>query len=217
MQFIDQAILRSALDLQAYRALIEERLAKGQTTDLMQKSAYIEYSRINLVRMARLSRTTRLLPEALEAMRAWHRPQTWLALSEGWCGDAAQILPVLQALAEASPVVRLGVISRAEHPTVMDAFLTNGTRSIPKVILVDEASRRVLGSWGPRPEEAQRLAMETKASLQKISDPSRRVAVAQEGAKALQLWYARDKTRSIQREFTAAALAATGIQSLSKA
>ena len=85
-------------------------------------------------------------------------PGRWrlLALSEDWCGDAVNILPVIARLVEALPDVELHILSRDDNPDLMDAHLTDGrSRSIPVVIVYDDRYRE-LGWWGPRPRELQR-------------------------------------------------------------
>ena len=89
-------------------------------------------------------------PEILEEAR--RIPGTWhlLALSEDWCGDAVNLLPVLARLTEEVAGLDLRVLSRDQNPDLMDAHLTDGkSRSIPVVLLldVDYVER---GWWGPR-------------------------------------------------------------------
>ncbi len=128
-------------------------------------------------------------------------PGRWnlLALSEDWCGDAANILPVVSRLADALPRVELRVLSRDENLDVMDAHLTNGrSRSIPVVILYDEDFRE-RDWWGPRPRELQRWV--TTEGLKMESGP--RYAHTRR-------FYARDKGRAIVTEIVAMIRAAAG-------
>ena len=60
------------------------------------------------------------------------------------------------------PGLELRIVLRDEHPEVMDRYLTNGSRSIPIVIALDEEFRE-LGHWGPRPRELQAWVMEQPA------------------------------------------------------
>ena len=118
-------------------------------------------------------------------------PGVWhlLALSEDWCGDAVNILPVVSRLAERLPNVDLRVLSRDDNLDIMDAHLTNGrSRSIPIVILLDEDYRE-RAWWGPRPTELQRWVMEEGMKM----DPRPRYA-------RVRRFYARDKGRAIVSE-----------------
>ena len=113
-----------------------------------------------------------------------------LVLNEFWCGDGAQILPVHEALVRASEgMLEVRVLMRDEHVEVMDLFLTNGGRAIPKTVLLDEGLQ-VLGTWGPRPEEAMALVKRIK------SDP----AIAHTYSQEVHKWYTQDKQQNIQAE-----------------
>ena len=116
---------------------------------------------------------------------------TWrlLALSEDWCGDAANILPVVARLAEAAPGMELRVLPRDENLDLMDAHLTNGkSRSIPVIIVLD-ADGRERGWWGPRPAALQKWVVEEGMKMD--SGP---------GYREVRRFYARDKGRSIVEE-----------------
>ena len=118
-------------------------------------------------------------------------PGTWrlLALSEDWCGDAVNILPVVARFAEALDRVSLRVLPRDENLDIMDAHLTNGTsRSIPVVILLDEDYRE-RGWWGPRPGVLQKWVMEEGMKM----EPGPRYAQTRS-------FYARDKGKAILAE-----------------
>jgi hypothetical protein len=86
-----------------------------------------------------------------------------LVLAEDWCGDASNTVPVLARLADETPGVELRILRRDEHPDVMDRYLTNGSRSIPIVIALDEGFRE-LGHWGPRPTALQSWVLEQRAA-----------------------------------------------------
>ncbi|MDX5397377.1 MAG: thioredoxin family protein, partial [Hymenobacteraceae bacterium] len=108
--------------------------------------------------------------------------------------DAAQSVPVIAAMAAVTPAINLRLLLRDDFPAIMDCYLTNGGRSIPKLICFDAETRQELFTWGPRPAEAQEMVTTMKA------DPS--VTKAQ-FIEQIQLWYARDRTRSTQAELAA--------------
>ena len=186
---------------QTYRQLTDELLAQGKTTGGNHSEAMIHYTQLNVVRMNRLDKTTRLLEGVKEQLQQINRPMIWLTLTEAWCGDAAQIIPVLQKMTEVNELVELRLILRDEHPEIMNAFLTNGGRSIPKVILLDAQTLGVLGSWGPRPAAVQEMVMSAKADLDVLTDKEDKKNRYHELITAAQKWYAKDKTKSIQQEF----------------
>ena len=114
-----------------------------------------------------------------------------LVITEGWCGDAAQILPVFNKMAELSDKVELRIVFRDENEELMNLFLTNKTKSIPKLIIIDKETGSVVNHWGPRPKGAVNLIQNYKEQHGFID----------ETAKAeLQMWYLHDKGISTQNE-----------------
>lgn len=111
-----------------------------------------------------------------------------LVLSEDWCGDAVNTVPVLARWAQQVPGLSLRILRRDEHPDVMDRYLTNGSRSIPIVIALD-LDFRELGVWGPRPRELQAWVMANKDTMPK-----------DQRYKEVRRWYARDRGESTIRE-----------------
>lgn len=120
-------------------------------------------------------------------------PWRLLVISEDWCGDASNTVPVLARLAEAAPNLEMRVVKRDEHPALMDAFLTNGARSIPIAVVLDGAFG-VAGRWGPRPAELQTWVLAEKAA------PTRPTA---ELYRDVRRWYARDHGRTTLEEVIA--------------
>ncbi|MEM1093658.1 MAG: thioredoxin family protein [Bacteroidota bacterium] len=88
-----------------------------------------------------------------QALKRIDTPVYWLVLTEDWCGDSAFSLPVIVALAEQSEHVTLRILLRDHNLDLMDRYLTNGTRSIPKLVAFDPETGRELFQWGPRPAE----------------------------------------------------------------
>lgn len=211
MNHIPEVVVEKSMDYPDYRSLVSELLAQGKTTGENHSEAMIDYTEMNVTRMSRLDKTTKLTEESQEALASFDRPLIWLTLTEAWCGDAAQILPVLEHLAIAAPKSELRLILRDEYPEIMNAFLTNGGKSIPKVIILDGQSLEVLGSWGPRPAAVQQMVATAKADMEQLSDKAEKTARYQSLVKETQKWYARDKTRRIQHEFLAALQESVGL------
>jgi len=191
---ITKAMLASAMSYDTYMRLLIDLMAEEKTTGNDQSEAMVGYGKMNVQRMKRLNKTIQLQPELLEVLTSFNRKVTFLVLTEGWCGDAAQNIPVLHKIAEQAENIELKLLLRDQNLPVMDAFLTNGGRSIPKLIAVDTNSLAVIGTWGPRPEAAQFMVSEFK----KIKDGD-----YSEFVKEVQLWYARDKTIAMQKELIA--------------
>ncbi len=192
---IDQALVE-ARTYPAYRKFLTDLLAEGKTTRPTQTESYLQFARLNQSRMDRLDKRDRFLPEMVTLLQTLRRNVLLLVITEGWCGDAAQIVPLLYHLTNTTEQLDLGLVLRVEHPALMDHFLTEGARSIPKVIFLDATTHQVLGSWGPRPQVAQQMTMDYKHQ----PEPKPDYATYQ---KELHTWYARDKTASTQRELMA--------------
>lgn len=178
-----------------YRNLLEQLQSQGLTTGENQSPEILEYARLNNQRMSRLDKMLELLPETLDAVRDLNRPLKWVVLTEGWCGDAAQNVPALAKIAQASGgKIDLILLLRDENLKLIDLYLTNGGRSIPKLICFDAETGEELGKWGPRPAEAQHLFLSLK------NDPA---ISQQEFLQAVHQWYAQDKCQKLQMEITA--------------
>ncbi|MEL6671215.1 MAG: thioredoxin family protein [Bacteroidota bacterium] len=193
MNAVVEKSLADSMSYAAYRELVDTLVAEGKTTGPNQSEAMVGYTKLNAARMRRLEKTFTPLPELETVVRNIDSPQTWLIITEAWCGDAAQILPIVEQLAALNPHIQTQYVLRDENEDLMDMFLTQGSKSIPIVILIDQESGEVKGHWGPRPAEAQQMVLDRKA------DPS--PTPYQEFQMELQKWYMKDKAVSIQREF----------------
>lgn len=185
-------VFQQGLSYAQYRSLNEQLVAEGRTTGPNQSEAYLEYTRQNLQRMKRNEKVARAgAQEAANRLQSLTVSYHWLVFTEAWCGDAANLIPVLAQMADASESLEMKLIMRDEHPELFEQFLTNGSRSIPKLVVIDPMSGEALGSWGPRPAEAQELVLRLKFEEK---------APFQELYRELTLWYARDKGRSTREE-----------------
>jgi hypothetical protein len=190
-----ESILKNSLSksytYSEYRRQITLLLQEGESSGNEQSEALTHYSELNEVRMNRLDKTMKVSDENGQKLQNLKRNYIWLVISEGWCGDAAQILPVITKMAEQSEKIELRIVFRDENEALMNLFLTNGTKSIPKLIILDKNTLEVLADFGPRPKGATQLIADYK-SVHGIVD---------ENAKTqLQLWYLHDKGISIQKE-----------------
>ena len=176
-----------------YRRLIDAFLMVGKSTAKRESESLVEYSKLNVVRMNRLDKTTEIIPELQKKISEISAPQTWLVLTEGWCGDAAQIVPVLNKIAELNNNIQLKLLLRDEHLELMSKYLTNGkSQSIPKLVVLDEHNNELF-NWGPRPQALQELFYHMKANA--LNNDSIKEEIHK--------WYAKDKTISIQKDLLA--------------
>lgn len=174
-----------------YRKLVSDLLLEGKSTGNEQSEDLKQYSELNETRMNRLDKTMKITDENSLKLKNLNSEYIWLVISEGWCGDAAQLLPVINKMAIDSGKIELKIVLRDENDELMKLFLTNKNKSIPIVIIVDKETGSVLGKWGPRPKGATDL----------ITDYKKEFGVIDETAKTnLQLWYLHDKGISTQNE-----------------
>ena len=174
-----------------YVKLIDDLLLDGKTTGPVQTEAMFNYGKLNRHRMHRLEKTVKLEPETVFAFRSLDADEIWLVITEGWCGDAAQNIPIIEKIAAENPGIETRYVLRDENPELMDRFLTNGARSIPKLIALDAGTHEVIWTWGPRPQPLQ--ALYAKLKSEGVEKP--------EIQERLQRWYNDDRGRSLQREF----------------
>ena len=148
------------------------------------------YIKLNQSRMNRVEKTYTISPEIKNQLLSLRHKTTWLIITEHWCGDASQNLPVFNAITEASNGnIEMKLVYRDQNPELMNDYLTNGSKSIPKLIQLDK-HLNVTGIWGPRPSVAQKLVKELK------SNPD----TANDYAKKLHLWYANNKQKTLELE-----------------
>lgn len=172
-----------------YLDLTRDLLSEGKTTGPNQGADLVEYTKLNLQRMERLNKTIVVRPELEDKIKAIGTKQTWLCITESWCGDAAQTLPLFARLASLNNNIAFKLVLRDENLELMDKYLTNGGRAIPVVIGIEDGKE--LWKWGPRPLKAQEMINEFK----QFPDRS-----FEELKTTLHTWYAKNKTQDQQDE-----------------
>jgi hypothetical protein len=183
--------VEKAMTFAEYLDLIDGLLADGKTTGPVQSDEMLNYARLNRQRMLRLGKTVELDEGVRSAIASLEVKWIWLVIIEGWCGDGAQNVPVIEKLAAANDGIVTRYILRDENPDLMDEFLTDGSRSIPKMIAIDADTFQVLSTWGPRPAAAQRHFEDLKSKGMQKADI----------LELMQRWYNEDRSRSMQAEF----------------
>jgi len=182
--------LKKAISYTSYRKLISDLIASGKSSGPIQSEDLLNYSKLNDRRMTRLDKTIQLSQETLLGLKKIDKPITCLMLTEGWCGDAAQTLPVISKIADESDLITLKIIFRDEHEQLMSQFLTNGGKSIPKLLVLN-SQNKVLNTWGPRPNTATKMVQDYKNKYGQLD-----AAFKQQ----LQVWYNKDKGVNIQED-----------------
>ena len=181
--------IEKSMSYAEYIKLIDDLLLEGKTTGPNQSEAMFNFGKLNRQRRHRLETTVVLRDSLREKMQNNKRKMIWLIITEGWCGDAAQNIPVIEKIAEAGEgTIETRYVLRDENLELIDAYLTHNARSIPKLIALDAETLEELGTWGPRPAAAMDLFFEMRGrGLEK--------PLMMEN---LQRWYIADKNRTIQ-------------------
>ncbi|OIQ20270.1 thioredoxin family protein [Lacinutrix sp. MedPE-SW] len=182
-RIIDQS-LNKAISYQAYRDLVEELVETKLNTGNDITEALVNYTMLNDRRMKRWDKTVKVSEVVKQEISNLKISQTWLVITESWCGDAAHVMPVMNKVAELNSGIDFKVVLRDENDDLMNRFLTNGGKSIPKLIIIDNDSNEVLDSYGPRPSTATKLVTDYKAKHGSLTP---------EFKEDLQRWYNKDK------------------------
>lgn len=191
MKTVIAKALINSYSFNEYRKIISNLLIEGKSSGAIQSEDLTHYSSLNETRMHRLDKTIKISDEVVFKLKSLKNEYIWLIISEGWCGDAAQLLPIFNKMDEVSDKIEMKIVFRDENEELMNLFLTNGAKAIPKLIILDKNTLNVEGNWGPRPKGAIDLIQNYKDNFRAID----------ETAKAeLQLWYLHDKGLSTQNE-----------------
>ena len=180
--------LKNVMTYEEYRSLTEQLVIQRDTTGNDKDTSRIEYTALNEQRMRRLDKTIKILEsERIAINETINEPQEWILITESWCGDAAHAAPVISKLAQASNLITLRLVLRDENPELMDQFLTNGSRSIPMLIMASHTGE-IIGRWGPRPSIATKMVKDYKSVHGVVDAPIK---------EELQRWYNKNKGRNI--------------------
>lgn len=179
--------LHKGMSYQDYRTLVEQKVAQNSSTGLDQSQEYADYTSLNDRRMRRWDKTLKISEDVKARLHNFTGKVTWLVLSESWCGDAAHVVPVISKVAELNENIELKIVLRDDNEELMNEFLTNGGKSIPKLIMIDSETHTVLNTFGPRPAVATKLVADHKAAHGMILP---------EFKEELQVWYNTDKGQS---------------------
>ena len=172
-----------------YLAYVKNLVAQEKSSGEDQSQTMVYYTQLSARRMQRWDKKGELLDETKALIQAIDSPQKWVVLTESWCGDAAHAYMFLQKMADLNPNISLEWKLRDENLELMDQYLTNGGRSIPKLIVYDQNGNELF-NWGPRPKHIQEKFLELKES----GTPYSEISVE------LQKMYNKDKGQSMQQE-----------------
>jgi len=185
-------LIKKELSYTEYMNITEDLINNTDTSRLNKEDLEIfNYTKLNLQRSKRIEKTFVPPKELAELITSLNDKQTWMVITENWCGDSAQNLPYVAKLAELNENIDLVIVLRDSNPEIMDKYLTNGTKSIPILIVFDENGNELF-KWGPRPERLKKEILEMK--FKGIVKP--------ELYEKLHLWYSRNKGSELTKELT---------------
>ncbi|NIJ44419.1 thiol-disulfide isomerase/thioredoxin [Wenyingzhuangia heitensis] len=155
----------------------------GKSSGNSQSDELSNYTKLNHARLKRLTKTQKVNDEIIATINSLTSKITFLVLTESWCGDAAQTVPVIYKIAEQSKNIDLKIAYRDENSSLMNQFLTNGNQAIPKLIILD-TNNKVIADWGPRPTTATQMVNNYKKEHGGLDATFKQ---------NLQVWYNKDK------------------------
>jgi hypothetical protein len=185
--------LKKSFTYEEYQQYSQERFAINKTTGELPEvntEFYLHYTKLNLSRTTRVERKVELMDEVKNALSSINEPQHWVVLAESWCGDVPHSLPIIHKMAIFQPLITLRILLRDDNLDVMDRYLTNDGRSIPKLIAFDAKFDKEFFTWGPRPVALQEEIDKLKA----LETPFPEVA------EMSQKWYNKDGGQHVQGE-----------------
>jgi len=177
------------MNIAEYESQFDDILEGRNQNEPYDSEEYQHHVKMNQRRIRRWYRKATLLPELKELISNIPSQMHWLLITEPWCGDAAHSHPFIAQLAALNPKIILKVQNRDAPNSEINNYLTNGTKSIPKLVVRD-ASGRDLFAWGPRPKEAQDQYIALRQELSSMIDIQ----------KELQSWYNKNKGVDMQQE-----------------
>lgn len=189
MYTIIESALNQSFNYAEYREYHKSLVKDRKTSGPNQSEAFIGFTKLNDARMRRWDK--RYVPQNDLAYLNPTESEVWLVIVETWCGDAAQIVPVINKLAEQLENVELRLVLRDEQPALMDEFLTNGARSVPKLIRLKRKNLEVLATWGARPKAAQPIVDAYKKNDEITPEMFK---------ETLAKWYVKDNGSSVEED-----------------
>lgn len=197
MEVLEKNTIKNALDdaysYEEFIHLVDNLLNEGKSTGHTQNEDMNNYSSLNLKRMKRWDKRGQIDDGLKNRLQQLKQPLIWMVITEGWCGDASHTLPFINKLSKQSEKIDLKVVLRDDHDDLMNMFLTNGSKSIPKLIALNPLNHEVVFTWGPRAAEPTKMVKDYKAEHGKLDASFK---------EDLQKWYNKDKGVSVTTELT---------------
>lgn len=185
--------LERSMSYQSYRELVKQLAEDNSNSGIEKTEALANYTKLNDRRMKRWDKTIQVSDVAQIRIAGFQHNIIWLVITESWCGDAAHVIPALNKIAQLNTHINFRVVLKDDNPELMDAFLTNGNEAIPKLLIIDDETREVINTYGPRPTEATNYVKRFKAKYGTLTP---------EFKEDLQHWYNSDKGQNVIEDVT---------------
>ncbi|MBT3648209.1 MAG: thioredoxin family protein [Flavobacteriales bacterium] len=184
-------IWESSLSYESLNDIFKQAVIDGKTTGHVQTQELVDFSKLNVQRMKRIGKTYVPSLNGIQN-RKLQNDIVFLTMTESWCGDGAQAVPVIARIADELGIEHRYVL-RDDNPELIDMHLTDGARSIPILMVLHRNNFELLGRWGSRPKAADQIMADWK----ELPEPK----ISKEDVKTqIQVWYNNDKQHSIQKE-----------------
>ena len=159
---ISSSDLQKAISYNEHRRIVDDLMAQNKTTGNDHSEGMMKYARVNLLRMQDLDKSIVINDQLKNVINQLNKKIIFVIITEAWCGDAAQNVPVFSFIENLSDNIEVKILLRDENLDLMNQYLTNGGKAIPKVICLEKETLKELFVWGPRPAQCQVLTMELK-------------------------------------------------------
>ena len=180
--------LNNSIDYDNYYRLMQKLVQDKYTTGDVLSDSHVNFTLLNEKCMSRWNKRLKVSNKDKKEIMKFNSEMIWLIISESWCGDAAHILPVLNAVAELNDHFDLRIALRDDNKELMNLFLTDGKRAIPKLIMLNSNTLEVIDSYGPRPFIVTEIVEKFKTKNGQLTS---------DFEEHLQHWYNQDKGQTI--------------------
>ena len=187
-----ETCIKKELNYGEYKQFVVDCVANKTTSGRDISPERIEFTKLNVQRMSRNEKQFVMNEELKSLISAIQKPLKWLIITEAWCGDTAQCIPIIDKVAQHSDKISCVYVFRDEHPELMEKYHTNGALSIPKLICFDVITVKELWTWVPRPTKLLEIAKKIKQENPGISHD--------DFLQHIHLWYAKDRGVSLQED-----------------
>ena len=177
------------MNFKEYLNYFQQIILQPEQYPVYQDETYYNYAKLNWSRTNRWLSKFEPSAETKELITKINEPQTWIIITEPWCGDAAHSVPQIFKIVENNPHITVDIQLRDTEPFLIESYLTNGGKSIPKLV-IRNSNNEDIAVWGPRPEQLQELFLSLK-------DQGAEMAEVKE---TIQKWYNEDKGVEIQKD-----------------